>query len=505
MADGSRRRKEGPRAQNGAFAGATSGRAAFACRAGALHPGRRGTRGMVRRRVRARRAAGTTLRRRRHRNQRLMAGCAARLRGRRLPHARNGHGAWHRHGRGGRHAGGGHHLSRRRRLWRCTSVHPAGLVRPQHRRGSRSARLHRQRPGLSPCARAAGPFRRGGRPRSRRPARGGRPAGAFRGGRAAHPARLPLRLAAGFCDRGRDVRRPAVPQAPAPPASPQSASRTSWTASCAALSFTTRSCARSTCWRPCCPTGGHEGIRPALPLPYIRRLGAYGLDSAPCAPRIRFVRWAALFHDVGKPASFFVGENGVGRTYGHAAIGVQVARGAFQRLRLPSAFCEPRDDPDRPSRRRPGTHPEGGQAHHRAHGGRSLAVRGVVQAQAGRRVGARPRLRGPRAAGRSAGRDAVPGARRRRSVLPQEAGPGRQRREASLGVPAGNAPWARPWRRRSTRSLTTRWRTTPHRSPPSCGDGLPSRPTLPARARAGSEAYPFAFAFAFACCRSYRG
>ena len=87
------------------------------------------------------------------------------------------------------------------------------------------------------------------------------------------------------------------------------------------------------------------------------------------APEDPLVRWAALFHDVGKPASFFVGENGVGHTYGHAAIGVQVARGAFQRLRLPSAFCDRvttliahHDDV-------PGTHPEGGQAHHRAHGG----------------------------------------------------------------------------------------------------------------------------------------
>ena len=43
------------------------------------------------------------------------------------------------------------------------------------------------------------------------------------------------------------------------------------------------------------------------------------------APEDPLVRWAALFHDVGKPASFFVGENGVGHTYGHAAIGVQVA------------------------------------------------------------------------------------------------------------------------------------------------------------------------------------
>lgn len=55
-------------------------------------------------------------------------------------------------------------------------------------------------------------------------------------------------------------------------------------------------------------------------------------------PAESLLRWAALFHDVGKPASFFMGEDGVGHAYGHAAVSVQLARSALQRLRLPGAM-----------------------------------------------------------------------------------------------------------------------------------------------------------------------
>lgn len=58
------------------------------------------------------------------------------------------------------------------------------------------------------------------------------------------------------------------------------------------------------------------------------------------APDDALVRWAALFHDAGKPAAFFVGEDGVGHAYGHAHVSVRLARAAFGRLRLPGAFCE---------------------------------------------------------------------------------------------------------------------------------------------------------------------
>ncbi len=58
------------------------------------------------------------------------------------------------------------------------------------------------------------------------------------------------------------------------------------------------------------------------------------------APDDALVRWAALFHDIGKPASFFIGKDGIGHAYGHASVSVRMARGAFKRFCLPNAFCD---------------------------------------------------------------------------------------------------------------------------------------------------------------------
>ncbi|MZJ94430.1 MULTISPECIES: CCA tRNA nucleotidyltransferase [unclassified Eggerthella] len=60
------------------------------------------------------------------------------------------------------------------------------------------------------------------------------------------------------------------------------------------------------------------------------------LDGVPPYP---LVRWAALFHDMGKPAAFFTDEDGTGHFYGHAAISVMLARGIMGRLALSSAFA----------------------------------------------------------------------------------------------------------------------------------------------------------------------
>ncbi len=56
------------------------------------------------------------------------------------------------------------------------------------------------------------------------------------------------------------------------------------------------------------------------------------------APAYPLVRWAALFHDMGKPASFFTDREGVGHFYGHARISVRIARGIMGRLSFSSAF-----------------------------------------------------------------------------------------------------------------------------------------------------------------------
>ena len=46
------------------------------------------------------------------------------------------------------------------------------------------------------------------------------------------------------------------------------------------------------------------------------------------------LRWAALLHDLGKPASFFTDAQGVGHFYGHDALGAEMAAAIALRLRM---------------------------------------------------------------------------------------------------------------------------------------------------------------------------
>lgn len=55
------------------------------------------------------------------------------------------------------------------------------------------------------------------------------------------------------------------------------------------------------------------------------------------SPRTPLARWAALLHDCGKPGAFFM-DGKVGHFYGHAALSVELARGALDRMTLSSAF-----------------------------------------------------------------------------------------------------------------------------------------------------------------------
>lgn len=50
------------------------------------------------------------------------------------------------------------------------------------------------------------------------------------------------------------------------------------------------------------------------------------------------LRWAALFHDAGKPAACYIDEDGRGHFRGHPAISAQIAKGAMDRLGMSSAF-----------------------------------------------------------------------------------------------------------------------------------------------------------------------
>lgn len=62
---------------------------------------------------------------------------------------------------------------------------------------------------------------------------------------------------------------------------------------------------------------------------------AYAMQNTPPYP---LVRWAALFHDMGKPQTFFTDEAGVGHFYGHVALSVEIARSVMKRLKMPSSL-----------------------------------------------------------------------------------------------------------------------------------------------------------------------
>ena len=61
------------------------------------------------------------------------------------------------------------------------------------------------------------------------------------------------------------------------------------------------------------------------------------VDAAEAKPRLR---WAALAHDLGKPATRAVREDGEATFHGHAALGATIAGAMLERLRLPRAERE---------------------------------------------------------------------------------------------------------------------------------------------------------------------
>ena len=54
----------------------------------------------------------------------------------------------------------------------------------------------------------------------------------------------------------------------------------------------------------------------------------------------RLLRWAALLHDIGKPATHFTREDGISHFFGHARIGAELAEGVCKRLGFPRRFSE---------------------------------------------------------------------------------------------------------------------------------------------------------------------
>ena len=50
------------------------------------------------------------------------------------------------------------------------------------------------------------------------------------------------------------------------------------------------------------------------------------------------LRWAALLHDIGKPDTFSVDDNGIGHFLGHAQLGAEIANTVLLRLKAPTAL-----------------------------------------------------------------------------------------------------------------------------------------------------------------------
>ena len=57
-------------------------------------------------------------------------------------------------------------------------------------------------------------------------------------------------------------------------------------------------------------------------------------------PPVLSLRWAALLHDLGKPATFTLGDDGQGHYYGHAEVSAQMADTILHRLKAPNALRE---------------------------------------------------------------------------------------------------------------------------------------------------------------------
>jgi len=73
---------------------------------------------------------------------------------------------------------------------------------------------------------------------------------------------------------------------------------------------------------------------------HIYDVWTHTIITVEALPSITELRWAALFHDIGKPASFTMDEHGEGHYYGHAEAGAQIANEVMHALKFDNATRE---------------------------------------------------------------------------------------------------------------------------------------------------------------------
>ena len=67
---------------------------------------------------------------------------------------------------------------------------------------------------------------------------------------------------------------------------------------------------------------------------HIYDIYTHTLKAMATLPRDATLRFAALFHDIGKPGCFFIGEDGQGHFYGHEEKGAEMTKAILRRLRF---------------------------------------------------------------------------------------------------------------------------------------------------------------------------
>jgi tRNA nucleotidyltransferase (CCA-adding enzyme) len=73
---------------------------------------------------------------------------------------------------------------------------------------------------------------------------------------------------------------------------------------------------------------------------HLYNVGVHSMEAVKNIEPVSVCRWAALLHDVGKPACHSVDENGIDHFYNHAEAGIDIAKKIMRRLKFDNASID---------------------------------------------------------------------------------------------------------------------------------------------------------------------